>query len=69
MKDTDFIGPDGFPIQEYTINISQPIYPDKTISSKQNIEKMKEENYKIWKECYEQTYGEKLVYKTKSKSE
>ena len=32
----NIIGEDGFPIQEYTINIGKPIYPDKNLSEKEN---------------------------------
>ncbi len=28
MQDSEIIGEDGFPVQEYIVNIEEPIYPD-----------------------------------------
>ena len=49
MQDSDIIGDDGFPVQEYTVNIEKPIYLDENLSKKQNIEMMKEKNFEVWK--------------------
>lgn len=62
MEDSDIIGDDGFPVQEYTINIEKPIYPDENLSEKENAESMKEKNYQIWKEIYEDFYKVPLEY-------
>jgi len=62
MEDSDTIGEDGFPIQEYTINIEEPIYPDKNLSEKENTERMKEKNYQVWKKVYEDFYKVPLEY-------
>ena len=62
MEDSDKIGEDGFPIQEYTIHISKPIYPDLSLSEKRAIEALKNKNYQLWKGCYEEFYGKKLEY-------
>ncbi len=62
MEDSDIIGDDGFPVQEYTINIEKPIYPDENLSEKENTESMKEKNYQIWKEIYEDFYKVPLEY-------
>lgn len=62
MEDSDNIGPDGFPIQVYTINVMPAIYPNKDKSVIENTNEMKEINYKMWKDCYEQTYKTKLTY-------
>lgn len=64
MEDTDIIGEDGFPLQEYTINIEKPIYPDDNMSVKDNVEMMKSKNYKIWKKIYENFYKVPLEYTT-----
>lgn len=64
MEDSDILGNDGFPIQEYTINISNPIYPDESLNKKECCEKMKKENFKVWKDIYENFYGIKLQYST-----
>ena len=65
LTDSQIIGEDGFPIKEYTINISKPIYPDKSLTVKNNSEIMKNKNYEIWKEIYEKFYKIPLEYTTK----
>lgn len=62
MSDSDIIGGDGFPVQEYTVHILEPIYPDSKLSEKENIEMMREKNYQMWKDVYEKTYGIPLEY-------
>ena len=62
MKDTDIIGADGFPVQEYTIHISPPIYPKEGVRTRINAELMASENSRIWKEIYEREYGIPLRY-------
>lgn len=57
MKDSEKLGEDGYPIQEYVINIEKPIYPDNSLSRKEAIEKMMEENARIWKNIYGCDYG------------
>ncbi len=67
MEDSNIMGEDGFPIQEYTINIGEPIYSNEKLSDRENTEIMKEENFKIWKEVYEEFYKIPLEYTTKKK--
>ena len=67
MEDSENIGSDGFPIQEYTVNIKKPIYPDKEISEKENVAIMKEKNYEIWKKTYEDFYQKPLEYITENR--
>lgn len=64
MKDSDIMSEDGFYIQEYTIHIEKPIYPIEGKASKENIVLMKEQNYNIWKDIYENEYQMPLVYNT-----
>ena len=64
MEDSDRKGADGFPIQEYTIHICEPIYPDPEKSPNKNANFMMAKNYEVWKEIYEKTYGIPLVYTT-----
>ena len=64
MKDSNIIGEDGFPIKEYYVHIEKPIYPDVTLSEKENVEKMKNENFEVWKNIYEEFYGIPLEYTT-----
>lgn len=62
MEDSEYMGEDGFPIQELTIFISPPIYPDKNLSQAENREKLAKENYEVWKRIYEDFYKIPLVY-------
>ena len=64
MEDSDIIGKDGFPVQEYTVNIENPIYPDENLTEKENTETMKEKNYEVWKNIYEDFYKMPLEYDT-----
>lgn len=64
MEDSSEIGEDGFPIQEYTINIEEPIYPDETKTQRENKEIMKQKNYEVWKKVYEDFYKIPLEYTT-----
>ena len=65
MEDSDRIGADGFPIQEYTIHIEKPIMPDPEKSVRANTREMLENNYNLWKDIYETTYNIPLTYNTK----
>ena len=67
MQDSNIIGSDGFPVQEYIITISNPIYPDENLSEIENQEIMKQKNYEIWKEIYEDFYKIPLEYTTENK--
>lgn len=68
MRDTDILGEDGFFVQEYTIHIGKPIYPDRTLPRGRQTEKMMQENYEIWKEIYETEYEIPLSYTTEEKT-
>ena len=65
MKDSNIIGDDGFPVQEYIVNIEEPIYPDKNLTEKENKENMLNKNFEIWKKIYEDFYKIPLQYTTK----
>lgn len=64
MKDTDIIGGDGFPVQEYTVHIGTPIYPDKTLGERERVGKMMAENTDAWNRIYTESYGHAPVYTT-----
>lgn len=68
MEDSNIIGDDGFPIQEYIVNIAEPIYPDENLSQKENTEKMLNKNYEVWKNIYEDFYKIPLEYTTKKEA-
>lgn len=52
------------PMPVYTVHILKPIYPKDSLTLKENIEYMKNENFTGWVEVYESVYGKKLEYTT-----
>ena len=62
MKDSEQLDDTGFPIQEYTIHIPEPIYPDHNLSYRDRIEDLMQRNSDIWREIYEREYQTKLQY-------
>ena len=62
MQDSEKFGKDGFPIQEYTVHILPAIYPDSEKSARENAEMMKQKNFEMWKQVYEEVYGIPLMY-------
>lgn len=64
LKESNIIGDDGFQIMEYYVHIEEPIYPNKEFSSKENVKMMKEKNFDIWKNIYEDFYKIPLEYTT-----
>ena len=62
MRDADDLDADGYPRQIYSLHILPPLYPDLSLGEKRAAEKMKEENFRLWKETYERVYGIPLAY-------
>jgi 1-acyl-sn-glycerol-3-phosphate acyltransferase len=62
MEDSEIIGGDGFPVQEYIVHIAKAIYPKSDLNKNENMEYLKAENEKVCKETYEQFYGVKLKF-------
>ena len=62
MKDSEQLDDTGFPIQEYTIHIPEPIYPDHNLTYRDRIEDLMHRNSDIWREIYEREYQTKLQY-------
>ena len=62
LNDNELIGNDGFPVQEYTVHVLDPIYPDPSKSAKENVKEMMDNNYRQWKAKYEEVYGIPLTY-------
>ena len=67
MRDTDKLDAEGFPIQAYTLHVLDPIYPDPSLSVKENADLLKSENEKAWKKLYEEVYKIPLTYSTVEK--
>lgn len=64
MEDSNICGEDGFYVQEYTIHVSEPIYPNAEKTIKENTIDMMEKNAEVWKNIYETAYGIPLTYTT-----
>ena len=59
------MGEDGFFVQEYTIHISPPIFPEPDLPVRKQAELMMYKNYEDWKEIYETEYHIPLSYTTR----
>lgn len=68
MENSDKLDDNGFLIQKLTLHIEKPIYINSDLSDKQNVENMKKQNFKVWKDIYEKTYDTKLDYITTDRS-
>lgn len=53
---------DGVEEKSLTVHIMPPIYPDPNLKPKENIEYMKEKNFQMCKDKYEEFYQKKLEY-------
>lgn len=62
MEDTENLDGDGFPIQAYTVHILPAIYPDPDMPVRDARRVMRDENYRMWKQVYEEVYGIPLEY-------
>ena len=69
MQDSNMIDDDGYYIQEYTIHVGKPIYPDESLPYGKREKKMIEENSQFWKETYEKVYHIPLTYLCDEKGE
>jgi lipopolysaccharide biosynthesis glycosyltransferase len=69
MNDSPIVDKDGFHVQEYSIHICPPIYPDPEKKQADNVQEMKNKNYEVWKKVYEETYGIPLTYTCDEKTE
>lgn len=66
MEDGEAIGPDGFPVQEYTVFIEKPIFPQDGLTEREQVRVMREDNAAVWKRIYEGFYGLPLTYSTEN---
>ena len=65
MEDTDIIAGNGFALQNYTVHVLEPIYPNESLEMSARITDLMQKNYQAWVHVYENVYGQKLVYNTK----
>ncbi len=66
MTDSDILGDDGYPVQEYTVHIGEPITPRKDLDEKENAAWLRDENFAYCRKVYEAFYKRKLEYTTES---
>ena len=57
MRDTDKIGADGFPVQEYYPHLGEPIWPDPELSKLAAKEKLRQQTEDFCCQVYERVYG------------
>ncbi len=62
LADSDIIGDDGFPVQEYTVHVMPAIYPDPDSSVPENTREMCRKNYELVCAKYEEIYGIPVKY-------
>lgn len=62
MRDSEILDGNGFPVQKYTVHFLPPLYPKEDLSKKENVEYLKQENYRLCVETYEKFYNKKLEY-------
>ena len=65
MADSDLVGADGFPVQEYTPHLGAPIWPDETLSRPAAREQLRQKTEDFCRETYETVYGVPLRYETR----
>ena len=62
IVDKDKDDTDEFKKVKYILHILDVLYPDKSKSSKENVEHLAETDYRLKKECYEKVYEKPLSY-------
>ena len=62
MRDTNKFDSEGYPIQAYTLHIGKPIYPKEELSYRENVEYLRTQNERVWKNIYESAYKMPLSY-------
>ena len=56
MRDTDTLGPDGYPVQEYTPHLGAPIWPDEGLPKAVAREKLKQQTEAFCRATYDRVY-------------
>ena len=69
QDDSERLDENGYPLQHHTLHIMPPIYPDKTISEKEGVEKMCQDAYKAYQQKYEEVYDEELTFSCDNQGE
>ena len=67
MEEGKAVGENNQPKLLHTIHILPPIFPNKELPLKEQIEDMRKRNYDAWVKTYEEFYGKKLEFETNIK--
>ncbi len=59
----------GIEIKYMSLHVMKPIFPQEGLSRRKNVELMREKNYRMCCEKYEEFYGKKLEFTTESEGE
>ena len=65
MADSDLVGADGFPVQEYTPHLGAPIWPDETLPRPAAREQLRQKTEDFCRATYEAVYGVPLRCETR----
>lgn len=57
MENTDVIEDNGFYKQRYTLHVMPPIYPDPSLTVRENRDEMRKKDLELKRKCYEDNYG------------
>ena len=69
QDDKERLDEHGYPLQHHTVHIMPPIYPDTSLGEKAGAEKMCKDAYELYRQKYEEVYGEKLTFTCEDKGE
>ncbi len=64
LEDSDRLDGDGLPIQIYNVHFLPVLYPNSSISAREDSERLCRENYRMCADTYESFYKKKLEYTT-----
>lgn len=62
MEHSKYVGADGAPVQEHTVHVGDPIYPNESLHKRDRAQRMMEEVFLFNKATYESFYGIPLTY-------
>ncbi len=58
MQDSERLARNGYPVQKHTVHIMPPVFPQKGLAQKAGSEKMRKQTFELYKNKYEEIYGE-----------
>lgn len=64
-RNSEILNENGVEIKYFTIHIMKPLYPKKEFNKQENIDYLRDADYEMCKNKYEEVYGKKLEFLTK----